>query len=126
LNNILIKSGTTITLTGSIDREYSTVLVEGNLKIIDTGDSSFRVQKIIVAPTGSLTIGNEESPIQDDKQVEIVFVNNKEGEVGIFVFGSLWIHGKEVNTTFVGLESYVRKWEKKVNCCNRTRKLEKR
>jgi len=80
-NSILIKSGTTITLSGSFDREYSTVLVEGNLNIIDTGDSSFRVQKIIVGPTGSLTIGTEENPIQNDKQVEIVFVNNKDGAV---------------------------------------------
>ncbi len=113
-SNILIRSGTTITLTGILDREYSTVLIEGNLKIIDTGDSSFRVQKIIVGPTGSLTIGNEKNPIQDDKQVEIVFVNNKEGEVGIFVFGKLWIHGKEVNPTFVGIESYAKKWDKRI------------
>ncbi len=113
-NDILIKSGTTITLTGSLDREYSTVLVEGNLKIIDTGDSSFRVQKIIVGPTGSLTIGNEKKPIQNDKQVDIVFVNNREGEVGLFVFGNLWIHGKEVNPTFVGLESFAKKWEKRL------------
>ena len=113
-NDILIKSGTTITLSGSIDREYSTILVEGNLKIIDTGDSSLRAQKIIVGPTGSLTIGNEKKPIQNDKQVEIVFINNREGEVGLFVFGNLWIHGKEVNPTFVGVENYAKKWEKKV------------
>src|SRR3972149_10387510 len=113
-NNILIKSGTLVKLTGSLDREYSTILVEGNLRIIDTGDSSLRVQKIIVGPTGSLVIGNKKNPIEDDKQVEIVFVNNKEGEVGIFVFGKLEIYGKEVNPTFVGLKSYAKVGEKRL------------
>lgn len=111
-NNILIKSGTTVKLTGSIEREFSTILVEGNLKIIDTGDSSFHVQKIIVAPSGSLTIGNNENPIQSDKQVEIVFEKSNEGEIGIFVFGTLWIHGQEISPTFVELESFARKWDK--------------
>lgn len=114
-NNILIKSGTTITLTGSLEKEYSTILVEGNLKIIDTGDSSLQVQKIIVGPTGSLTIGNNETPIKDDKQVDIVFEKRKEGEVGIFVFGKLWIHGKEISPTFVELESHAQSGTKKVN-----------
>jgi len=72
-NNIVIKSGTSVQLTGSLDREYSTILVEGNLIIVDTGDSALKVQKIIVGPTGSLTIGNEENPIDNDKNVEIVF-----------------------------------------------------
>jgi len=113
-NNILIKSGTSVTLIGSLERDYSTILVEGNLKIIDTGESSLRVQKIIVGPTGSLTIGNNKTPIEEDKQVEIVFERSKEGELGIFVFGKLWIHGKEVNPTFVGLESFAKKWEKRL------------
>jgi len=115
-NNILIKSGTSVTLTGSLEREYSTILVEGNLKIIDTGKSSLHVQKIIVVPTGSLTIGNNKTPIEEDKQVEIVFERSKEGELGIFVFGKLWIHGKEVNPTFVGLESHAKKMGKKTSC----------
>ncbi len=114
-NNILIKSGTSVKLTGSLDRVYSTILVEGKLKIIDTGDSSLRVQKIVVGPTGSLTIGTNENPIDEDKQVEIVFINSKDGEVGIFVFGKLLIHGKEVNPTFVGLESHAKKWEKRLD-----------
>jgi len=109
--NIIIKSGTTVNLEGSPTREYSTILVEGDLKIIDTGDSSLRVQKIIIGTTGSLTIGNEINPIKHDKQADIVFVKNKEGEVGIFVFGKLEIYGKEVNPTFVGLENSVRSGE---------------
>ncbi len=113
-NNIQIKAGTLVKLTGTIDREFSTILVEGNLRIIDTGDSSLRVQKIIVAPSGSLTIGNNQSPIKGDKKAEIVFLGNNEGEVGIFVFGKLWIHGNEVNPTFVGLENFARKWDKRL------------
>jgi len=125
-NSILIKSGTLIELSGTIDRSFSTILVEGDLRIIDTGDSAFRVQKIIVAPSGSLTIGNNQSPIKADKKVEIVFVSINEGEVGIFVFGKLWIHGNEVNPTFVGLQSYAKKMGQKVSCRFRVKKLEKR
>jgi len=113
-NNILIKSGTTIQLEGSPSREYSTILVEGNLRIIDTDDSSLRVQKIIVGPTGSLIIGDEQNPIKYDKRVEIVFVKNKEGELGIFVFGKLEIFGNKVEPTFVGLENFAKLGEKRL------------
>jgi len=113
-NNILIMPGTTVILEGSPTMEYSTILVEGNLRIKNTGDSALRVQKIIVAPTGSLAIGNNQNPIPDDKKVEIVFVKNKEGEVGIFVFGKLVIHGKKIEPTFVGLESYAKIGEKRL------------
>jgi len=113
--NIIIKSGTTINLEGSPStREYSTILVEGDLRIINTGDSSLRVQKIIIAPSGSLTIGDKENPIKHDEQVDIVFVKNEEGEVGIFVFGKLEIYGKELSSTFVGLENSVRSGEKRL------------
>jgi len=43
--NILIKEGTLIELTGTLDREFSTILVEGDFRIIDTGDSALRAQK---------------------------------------------------------------------------------
>jgi len=113
-SNILIKEGTLIELSGTNDSQFSTILVEGDFRIIDTGDSALRVQKIIVAPSGSLTIGNNQNPIKADKKAEIVFLGNNEGEVGIFVFGKLWIHGKEVNPTFVGLEKFAKKWDKRL------------
>jgi len=113
-NNILIKAGTSIELSGTIDRLFSTILVEGDLRIIDTGDYALQVQKIIIAPGGSLTIGNNQSPIKADKKAEIVFLSNNEGEVGIFVFGKLWIHGKELSPTFVGLEKHAKKWDKRL------------
>ena len=69
-NSIRIKEGTSVKITGTIDRSFSTILVEGNLRIIDTRDSALRVQKIIVAPSGSLTIGNNQSPIKADKKAE--------------------------------------------------------
>ncbi len=114
VSNILIKEGTLIELSGTNDSQFSTILVEGNLRIIDTGDSALRVQKIIIAPGGSLTIGNNQIPIKADKKAEIVFLGNNEGEVGIFVFGKLWIHGKEVESTFVGLQEFARKWDKRL------------
>jgi len=122
-NNILIKPETILSLEGSPTQEYSTILVEGDLRIIDTGDSSLRVQKIIIAPTGSLTIGDKENPIKHDKQVDIVFVKNKEGEVGIFVFGQLEIYGKEVNPTFVGLENSAKIGEKRLVVNEELKKL---
>jgi len=113
-NNILIKEGSTVVLKGSLTKEYSTILIEGNLRIFDTGDSSLRVQKIIIGPTGSLLIGYEKEPISDKKNVEIVFVKNKEGEIGIFVFGKLIIQGKKIEPVFVGLQNYAKAGEKKI------------
>ena len=113
-NNIIILPGTTVKLKGSPTKEYSTILIEGNLIISGTGDSSLRAQKIIISPTGSLTIGNKENPIHDNKKVEIVFVKNKEGEVGIFVFGSLKIFGKEIHPSFVGLKSSTKIGDKRL------------
>jgi len=113
-NNIRIMPGTTVNLKGSPTMEYSTILVEGNLRIYDTGDSSFRVQKIIVSPSGSLIIGNNENPIPVDKNVEIVFSKNKDGELGIFVFGKLVIHGKKIDQTFVELKNFAKVGEKRL------------
>lgn len=102
-NNILIKSGTTVVLEGSPLPEYSVILVEGTLEIINTGDSSLRVQKIVVAPNGHLIIGSEKHPIKKESSLEIVFINKKGGEIGIFVFGKLWVHGQDIGQSFVEL-----------------------
>jgi len=91
-NSILIKSGTTVTLKGTQLPEYSTILVEGVLRFIETDNSSLKVQKIIVAPNGELIIGTEKNPIEKTKKVEITFVKKNEGEIGIFVLGKLSIH----------------------------------
>ena len=79
-NSIIIKAGTSVKLSDTIERQFSTILVEGDLRIIDTGNSALRVQKIIIAPSGSLTIGNSQNPIEADKKGEIVFVSTIEGE----------------------------------------------
>ena len=113
-NSILIKSGTTIKLQGTQLGEFSTILIEGNLEIIHTGDSLLKVQKIIVAPNGKLTIGNEEHPIEKEKQAKIVFVKQKEGEIGIFVFGELLIHGHKIMPTFVELSSDAKSGDKRL------------
>ena len=115
-NSITIKSGTTITLSGPLDpdRGYSTILVEGNLKITDTGNSALRVQKIIVSPSGSLQIGTQGNPINNDKKVEIIFVKSIESELGIFVFGKLFVHGKTIEHTFVDLKNYAKKSDKRL------------
>lgn len=104
-NDIWIKLDNNIVIEGTLLREYGTILIEGDLTIIKTGDFPLKVQKIIVAPSGKLTIGTNETPIEKNKKAEIVFVKNQPGEVGIFVFGELSIHGYNIGTTFVELTS---------------------
>ena len=113
-NNILIKSGTSITLDGNVKHEFSTMLVEGTLRIIDTSDSALKVQKIIIAPSGQLIIGTEQDPINKKNLVEIVFKRIKEGEIGIFVFGRLEIHGHDIGPSFVELQTFVKAGSKRV------------
>jgi len=113
-NNILIKSGTTIKLQGTQLAEFSIILVEGNLEITHSEDSLLKVQKIIISPNGKLTIGTEENPIEKDKRAKIVFTKQKEGEIGIFVFGELLIHGYKIEPTFVELNSDARIGDKRL------------
>jgi len=99
-NNILIKSGTTVILKGSQLPEFATILVEGNLRFDETENSSLKVQKIIVAPSGQLSIGTEEKSIEKGKKAEITFIKKNESEIGIFVFGKLNIHGYDIGPSF--------------------------
>jgi len=124
-NDILIKFGTNVVLDRLNIFEYGTILIEGTLTIYDTGELPLRVQKIIVAPSGKLIIGTEKIPIEKKKTVEINFVKNQAGEIGIFVFGQLTIHGNDLGPTFTeltrdavpGQETFavaplVKKWER--------------
>jgi len=104
-NDILIKHGTNVILDRSQLLEYGTILVEGTLNIIETGEKPLRVQKIIVGLTGKLNIGTEKFPIEKNKTVEIIFVKNQPGEIGIFVFGELNIHGYDLGSAFTELFS---------------------
>jgi len=104
-NDILIKHGTNVILDRSRLLEYGTILVEGTLNIIETGEEPLRVQKIIVGLTGKLNIGTEKFPIEKNKTVEIIFVKNQPGEIGIFVFGELNVHGYDLGPTFTELFS---------------------
>jgi len=108
-NSILIKSGTTVTIEGNQIPEYSTILIEGHLKFIASESTSLKVQKIIVAPNGELTIGTNENPIKKSKNVEITFLNSKESEVGLFVFGKLTIHGNDIGPSFTELAKGAKK-----------------
>ena len=104
-NDILIKFGTNVILDRLNFFEYGTILIEGTLTIYDTGELPLRVQKIIVAPSGKLIIGTEKIPIEKKKTVEINFIKNQAGEIGIFVFGQLTIHGNDLGPTFTELTS---------------------
>ena len=77
-NNILIKKNTIVRLDGGKLPEFSTIFIEGELKIINTDDSVLRVQKIIIAHGGKLTIGTEELPIKSDDKPSSP-LNSKKG-----------------------------------------------
>lgn len=124
-NNILIKQGSVLILEGERIPEFSTILLEGTLKIRQTNEFPLKVQKIIIAPTGRLIIGTDQQPITPSGLAEIIFVRKQLGEIGIFVFGELIIHGHNIGPTFVELvndakagdqilavDHSVRKWNK--------------
>jgi len=104
-NDIWIMPGHRITIDDSTKSEFGTILIDGTLEIFETGDNPLRTQKIIVGPSGKLTIGTNETPIDKNKKVEIVFMKNQPGEIGIFVFGELTLHGFDIGTSFVELTS---------------------
>jgi len=106
-NDLLIRYGDNVVLEESQLSEFGTILIEGTLFIYETGEFPLRVQKIIVAPTGKLRIGTDENPIDKNKKIGIIFVNNQQGEVGLFVFGELIIHGYNIEATFVEIISNV-------------------
>jgi len=97
--------GTNIEIERSQLLEYGTILIDGTLTIHETGDVPLRVQKIIVSSSGKLNIGTEQFPIEEKNNVEIIFVNNQPGEIGLFNFGELTIHGYDLGYTFSELTS---------------------
>jgi len=102
-NDIWIMPGHRITIDDLDTLEFGTILIDGTLEIFGTGDNPLRAQKIIVSPSGKLTIGTNETPIHKNKKVEIVFIKNQPGEIGIFVFGELILHGFDPGTSFTQL-----------------------
>lgn len=102
-NNILIPAGVEVVINGEATPDFSTILVEGTLNVIKTEDVPLKVQKIIISPSGSLTIGTETNPV--GSAAEIIFEKKETGEIGIFVFGDLTIHGNTVQPTFLELTS---------------------
>ncbi len=104
-NDIWIMPGHRITIDDSATSEFGTILIDGTLEIFETGDNPLRTQKIIVGPSGKLTIGINETPIDKNKKAEIVFIKNQPGEIGIFVFGELTLHGYDIGPSFVELTS---------------------
>jgi len=101
--DVLIKADSELIIAGEKLQEFSTILIEGTLRIYGTDEFPLRVQKIIVTPTGKLIIGTDEQPIYRGRNVEIIFVNNQQGDIGIFVLGELKIHGHDIGPTFAKL-----------------------
>ncbi|MEL6119141.1 MAG: G8 domain-containing protein [Pseudomonadota bacterium] len=100
----LIPEGIKLTYSGDSDAELFTLRVDGALDFATDTNSTLIVDTFVVAPSGSLTIGTEEEPIQDDVDVNIVFANN--GPIntdwdptlisrGLISHGKVEIHGHE-------------------------------
>ena len=109
---MLIKEGVNLNINGELLPEFSTILIEGSFRIYDTEENPLKVQNIIIAPTGKLIIGTKNEPIDQKRAVEIHFVKNSPGEIGIFVFGELQISGDEIGPTFVEVTGNARPGDK--------------
>lgn len=108
-NSVLIKSGIESVIDGESLPEFSTLLIEGTLRVLESNGFPLKVQKIIIGPSGKLIIGTNETPIENE--AEIVFIKKQEGEIGIFVFGELTINGRDIGSSFVELLSDVKTGE---------------
>jgi hypothetical protein len=101
LNDVRIHANQELIIASELPYDFSTILIEGTLKIYSNNKSVLKAQKIIIAPYGKLIIGNYNDPIYND--VEIIFKKTQPGEMGIFVLGELVIYGREVEPVFVEL-----------------------
>lgn len=73
---VLIPEGITVDYGDVSDARLFTVRVDGELDFAPNADSKMVVDTFVVSPTGTLTIGTTDDPIQSDVQVDIVIANN--------------------------------------------------
>ena len=73
---VLIPEGITVDYGDESNARLFTVRVDGELDFATDADSKMVVDTFVVSPSGTLTIGTVDNPIQSDVQVDIVIANN--------------------------------------------------
>jgi hypothetical protein len=73
---VLVPKGIEVTYDGQSDASIFTVRVDGHLQFATDVDSTLRLDTMVTSPDGHLTIGTAADPVQDDVQVEILFINS--------------------------------------------------
>ncbi len=72
----LIPEGIAVEYDQMSDARLFTVRVDGDIDFATDASSKMVVDTFVVSPSGSITIGTEENPVQADVQVDIVIANN--------------------------------------------------
>ena len=101
---VLIPEGVMVTYSSVNQASIFTVRVDGMLDFSTTQDSRLLVDTMVVSPSGHLVIGTEDDPVRANVNVDIVFADNGDIDVGwdsmllsrgLVAHGSTSIHGAE-------------------------------
>lgn len=101
---VLIPANTIVTYNGTSNNRLFTLRVDGELTFSTQQNTRMFIDTLIVAPTGSLVIGTEGSPVRSNVSAEIVIADNGPIDVnwdpmllsrGVIVHGRVRIHGHE-------------------------------
>jgi hypothetical protein len=104
---VLVPKGIEVTYDGQSDASVFTVRVDGHLQFSTDVSSTLRLDTMVTSPDGSLTIGTAEDPVQDDVQVEILFINSGDIDTdwdpmllsrGLIAYGRTTMHGTETDS----------------------------
>lgn len=100
---VLISDGVTMEYDAESDARIFTIRVDGELNFATDQNTKMVVDTFVVSPTGTLTIGSEMDPVDDDVTAEIVIANNGAIDVdwdptllsrGLISHGEVSIHGQ--------------------------------
>lgn len=101
---VLIPEGVNIKYDHVSTEELFTLRVDGHLEFATDTDSQLIVDTFVVSPSGELTIGTEDNPVDPDVNVDIIFANNGPIDTdwdpmllsrGLISHGKTTIHGAE-------------------------------
>ncbi|WCR12089.1 tandem-95 repeat protein [Paracoccus stylophorae] len=101
---VLIPEGISVGYSAENDASIFTVRVDGELHFATDQDSRLLVDTLVVSPTGRLEIGTADHPVEAGTNVDIVFADNGDINVGwdqallsrgMIAFGEVDIAGQE-------------------------------
>ncbi|MDW8201479.1 MAG: G8 domain-containing protein [Cyanobacteriota bacterium SKYGB_h_bin112] len=102
--NVLIPTGIDVIYNVESNARLRTVRIDGTLTFAHDRNTKMVVDTLVNAPSGTLTIGRKEQPIQGDKTARIVIANNGAIDLnwdpqqlsrGVLSHGKVEIHGQE-------------------------------